>query len=527
MRVVKPQLVRRAENGIAEARAREFEQVLEQSGEAVIVKDLNAVVTYWNREAASLYGYSAQEAIGQPLRKLHAADLSEADYARILERVRSGKSSSASTERRKKNGEIVRVSLKTTPLLDAQGKLIGEITVARDVTTLHRTEEALRAAQATLEARLSAIREANRNLTREMSARRKADAAMKRNNQTLVATVRQLESFHRDGESLSRMAELLQSCSQRDEAYAIVRETAAQLFPDSAGSLFIYRESRDVLEHVTTWGGGPGPGATLAPDECWALRLGSPHFVPRKGTIRCRHPHDGTGSYVCMPVQGQGQILGLLHIALEVGARSMRPARDAEQRLRAMTDRVGPALANLKLRDALRELALHDGLTGLYNRRYMDDALKRELLRAERSGKPVSVLMIDIDHFKIFNDKHGHDAGDFVLNAVARAIMKGIRPSDIACRYGGEELAVVLSECDLESARVRAEQLCRAVRETNLVHLGQTLPAPTASFGVAAYPGNGTKPADLLKAADQALYRAKQEGRDRVCTAPEGPPAAL
>ena len=109
----------------------------------------------------------------------------------------------------------------------------------------------------------------------------------------------------------------------------------------------------------------------------------------------------------------------------------------------------------------------------------------------------------------------------------AKLIMKNIRPSDIACRYGGEELAVVLSECDLESARVRAEQLCRAVRETNLVHLGQTLPAPTASFGVAAYPGNGTKPADLLKAADQALYRAKQEGRDRVCIAPEGPPAAL
>ena len=525
MRVVKPLVVRGTGNGASEGHARELEQVLEQTGEAVIVKDLNAVVTYWNREAATLYGFSAQEAVGQPLRKLHAADLSDADYARILDRIRAGIPTSKSTERRKKSGEIIRVALKTTPLLDAEGELVGEITVARDVTALNRTEEALRAAQATLQARLATIREANRNLTREIAARRKADAAMVRNNKALAATVRQLESFHRDGETLSRMAELLQSCAQRGEAYAIVRETGAQLFPDSSGSLFIYRESRDVLEHVTTWGSERAPDAKLAPDECWALRLGSPHFVPPKGAVRCKHAHEEAESYVCMPVQGQGQVLGLLHIAVEVSARTMRPARDAERRLRAMTDRVGPALANLKLRDALRELALRDALTGMYNRRYLEDALNRELHRAERNGKPVSVVMIDIDHFKHFNDKYGHDAGDFVLGAVARAIMKGIRTSDIACRYGGEELAVVLSEASLEAACARAEQLRLAIRNTNLVHLGQTLPAPTASFGVAAYPANGTKSVDLLKAADQALYRAKQEGRDRVCAATEAAPA--
>ena len=133
--------------------------------------------------------------------------------------------------------------------------------------------------------------------------------------------------------------------------------------------------------------------------------------------------------------------------------------------------------------------------------------------------------MIDIDHFKRFNDQHGHDAGDFVLSAVARAISNNIRPSDIACRYGGQELAVVLPETNLECARTRAEHMRRAIRETNLTHAGQTLPAPTASFGVAVYPADGAKPAELLKAADQALYRAKQEGRDRVCLAGESAPA--
>ncbi len=519
MRGLTQSLPRGADSAPAEPRATDLEQVLEQTGEAVIIKDLNAVVTYWNREAASLYGFSAREAIGKTLRSLHAADLSEAEYARVLERVRAGRPSASFAERRMKNGEILRVALKTAPLLDAGGQLIGEITVARDISTLHRTEEALQAAQASLQAKLATIRDANRKLTREMAARRKADLAMRRNNQALATTIKQLESIQRDGEDLSQMAELLQACTQRGEAYAIVRETGAQLFPSSYGSLFILRESRDTLEHVTSWGSGPAPQKTLVPDECWALRLGNPHFAPQKGAIRCRHAHDDTTSYVCMPIHGQGQVLGLFHIAIEVSPRTRRPARDVEQRLRAMADRVGPALANLKLRDTLRELALRDGLTGLYNRRYLEDVFSRELHRAERSGKPVSVVMIDIDHFKRFNDTHGHDAGDFVLSALARAISNNIRPSDIACRYGGEELAVVLPETTLECARERAEHMRRAIRETNLTHAGQTLPGPTASFGVAVYPVNGATPADLLKAADQALYRAKQQGRDRICVA--------
>jgi diguanylate cyclase (GGDEF)-like protein/PAS domain S-box-containing protein len=519
MRAVNPLTIHEAENGRATANARELAQVLEQSGEAVIVKDLDAVVTYWNREAAALYGFSAEEAIGQPLRKLHAAELSEADYVRLLERVRAGRPSSSTTERRKKTGEIIRVTLKTTPLHDEHGVLVGEITIARDVTAMFLKEEALRRAEETLQLKMAAIRDANRNLSRQIAARREADAAMRRKNQELEATILQLETFHRNGETLSLMAELLQSCTQRTEAYEIVRDTGAQLFPAAAGSLFIYRESRDVLEHASTWGSERKPESTLAPDDCWALRLGRRHFVPPAGTIRCRHAAANATSYVCMPVHGQGQILGLFHIAVDVDERTRRPAPDIEQRLRAICDRVGPALANLKLRDALRELALRDGLTGLYNRRYMEDALNREIHRAERSGKPLSVVMIDIDHFKQFNDKFGHDAGDFVLNAVARAIMKKIRPSDMACRYGGEELAVVLPEASLEIACTRAEQMRLAIRDTNLTHMGQTLPAPTASFGVSVYPAHGTKPVDLLKAADEALYRAKRDGRDRVCTA--------
>jgi PAS domain S-box-containing protein len=171
MRMIKPPAVDKVQ-GAPPAGAIELEQVLDQISEAVIVKDLNAVVTYWNREAASLYGYSAREAIGRPLKNLHAADLSPTDYARLLERIRSGQPSASTAERRKKGGEIVRVAIKTTPLLDEQGELIGEITIARDVTALHQQQEALSAAQATLQSRLAALRDANRKLSREIAAHR-------------------------------------------------------------------------------------------------------------------------------------------------------------------------------------------------------------------------------------------------------------------------------------------------------------------------------------------------------------------
>ena len=508
-----------------------LEQVIEQSGECIFVKDMNAVITLWNREATALYGFTPAEAIGRSIRELHAIDVSDAEFAAILTRVRSGKSITRDLQRRKKNGDIVQVQSRTTPLTDPGGQLIGEISIVRDVTALHHAEAALRSAQEGLEAKIRAIREANRDLKSEVMSRRKTEEALRDSNLTLESTVRQLETFNRDDATLSRMAELLQSCTQRDEAYAVVREIAAKLFHESIGMLYIHRDSRDALEHVAVWGREQALEPPLPPDECWALRLGRPHFVTATSAIRCLHAHGGAKSYVCMPLQGEGQVLGLLHLAVELDAATARPAPGTERRLHALVDRIGPALANLKLRDSLRMLALRDAMTGLYNRRYLEDALKRELHRADRSGKPVALIMIDIDHFKRFNDTFGHDAGDYVLTAVARIIHKNIRPSDLACRYGGEELAVLLPESNLENAAARAEKLRLAIRELSLTHRDQTLPAPTASFGVSEYPVHGANMDDFLKAADRALYRAKESGRDQVCTAqaaPQGgyPPSA-
>jgi diguanylate cyclase (GGDEF)-like protein len=163
-----------------------------------------------------------------------------------------------------------------------------------------------------------------------------------------------------------------------------------------------------------------------------------------------------------------------------------------------------------------RELAITDPLTGLHNRRYLWELLGRELLKARRNGTPVAAILADIDHFKRFNDTWGHEAGDLVLKRVADVIREHVRGSDIGCRYGGEELAVILPETAPEVAVERAERIRRGIAGLRLEHGGHRLDAVTSSFGVAIFPQHADNAEALLRAADEALYEAKKAGRDRV-----------
>jgi diguanylate cyclase (GGDEF)-like protein len=173
------------------------------------------------------------------------------------------------------------------------------------------------------------------------------------------------------------------------------------------------------------------------------------------------------------------------------------------------------ALSNIALREKLRTQSLRDPLTGLYNRRYMEDALERYVSLAERSGAATSVIMLDLDHFKALNDKHGHAKGDAVLRDVAAQLVGGLRPTDVVCRYGGEELLVILPDCGAEDACLRAEALRSRIEGLSEVHDA----AISASFGVSSIPEISTSAADLIPMADNALYSAKQQGRNRVVCA--------
>jgi diguanylate cyclase (GGDEF)-like protein len=220
---------------------------------------------------------------------------------------------------------------------------------------------------------------------------------------------------------------------------------------------------------------------------------------------------------VCLPLSVHGETLGVLM------SHAVATSAEEQHRVEALLGSVGEAvkfgLANLKLRDALREAALRDSLTGLFNRRYFDETAPREVQRTHRSGKPLALAAIDLDHFKRFNDGFGHEAGDLVLRETARVLATGLRSTDIVCRVGGEELVALLLDSTAEDAATRMEAVRRQLAGLSLQHQGRPLPAVTVSIGVAQAPAHGSTAEDLMRAADQALYAAKAQGRDRIVVA--------
>jgi len=217
-------------------------------------------------------------------------------------------------------------------------------------------------------------------------------------------------------------------------------------------------------------------------------------------------------------MSAQGEVLGVLHVRLTspIGAGSEGPAEQKQRVVLSDADQFALALANLRLRETLRGLSIRDPLTGLFNRRYLEESLDRELRRAQRRGLPVAILMLDVDQFKLFNDTFGHEAGDLVLKEVAALLKSNTRAEDIACRYGGEEFTLILPEMTLEHAKVKAHRVNEAVRQLRILQGQQFLGSVTISVGVAIFPTDGSNAREVLHAADAALYRAKQGGRDRV-----------
>ncbi|TIW43682.1 MAG: GGDEF domain-containing protein, partial [Mesorhizobium sp.] len=228
---------------------------------------------------------------------------------------------------------------------------------------------------------------------------------------------------------------------------------------------------------------------------------------------------NGKKGYVCMPLAAQGETLGILHLCEPNAAEKPQWLAERQQILRGVVDTLALALANLRLRETLRQQSIRDPNTGLFNRRYLEETSSRELRRMERSSQPLAIIMLDVDHFKQFNDTFGHEAGDLVLKQVAATLIEHARDSDVVSRYGGEEFALVMPGASLEEGAQRAEALRQAIKQLHLAHRGRTLGTVTASFGVAAYPEHGAGWAELTNAADHAQYDAKAEGRDRVVVA--------
>ena len=318
--------------------------------------------------------------------------------------------------------------------------------------------------------------------------------------------------------SLSHYAGLLQSCQTLQEAMDMTAHVLANLIPDIGGRCYVLRASQNLAETTARFGREAIASADLLhPNDCWALRRGQPQRsqADRNG-VRCAHldmidDEASTRWSLCVPLMAQNTSLGLLNLSGE------RPVQDSELLLiQAVAEQLSLAIVNLQLRETLRVQSLRDPLTGLYNRRYLEENLQRELLRCQRRKLPLSVLMLDVDHFKRFNDEHGHAAGDALLARIGQLLLDLVRNEDIACRYGGEEFTIVLPEADTETALQRAEQIRAAIGSATILHLRQSFGPATCSIGLATSQGDRETPQQLLQIADAALYRAKAEGRDRV-----------
>ena len=315
---------------------------------------------------------------------------------------------------------------------------------------------------------------------------------------------------------LFEMADVLQSASDHGDANAVLRATAAELVPGFSGALYIFNNSRDRLVLSTAWGRDEEDmHETISPGACWALKRGKPHLNRADGRKLCCDHHLGSEALLEIPMIARGEIVGLLQLFAEgVGAEERLEA--AQELGSALADGMSLALANMALREKLRNQALRDPLTGLYTRRYMEDSLQRFVRLAERETREVSVVMVDLDHFKRLNDEHGHAFGDTVLRESAHALVAALRETDIVCRYGGEELVVILPDCNIERAADKAELLRQRIEGLSETHKAEI----SASFGVASIPHTSGGVADLLAAAAAALYKAKQGGRNPVQKAP-------
>jgi len=448
--------------------------LLANVADAVIATDRAFRIQSWNAAAERIYGWTAGEVLGRRVDEVLVTRYIHDSQEAALDVLFSEGRWSGEVEQRRRDGSYAPTQSSVTLLRNGTEQVIGMVAINRDISERRHAERLLQAVNARLE---QAIIEARRHTAEAMQ--------------------------------INQMHDLLQVCQNRAEAAEVIGQRLAALFPDHGGYLAVRVPGANDLEVICQWG-EQHPAAPVFPiEDCWALRRGQIHVLAGpEGGLRCRHLGAAPAAYrYCLPLAVRSEIYGVLHIAGEAQLRS--------ELLISVGDTIKLALANIDLREALREQAILDPLTGLFNRRYLEATLPREVYRARREGEPLCVAMLDIDYFKSFNDRYGHEAGDTLLREVGWILREHMRKSDIACRYGGEEFVLVLPGSAIEDTVRRLEQIRGLVHALQIDFHGRRLEPVSVSVGVAAYGGAGGFE-ELLRAADEALYAAKRAGRNTI-----------
>jgi diguanylate cyclase (GGDEF)-like protein/PAS domain S-box-containing protein len=460
--------------------------LIENSPFGIVVLNQAGNVALCNRAFEKLFGYERTKVIGKKLESLIPSHLPD-DLLEFSPRVYAGQSVQGSTRRARKDGTLVDVEVHAVPLV-IDGHVRGAYALYNDIT------DAIKAAQE---------REAQGN--------------------TLKRSLTELQSRTNEMTLLIELSDMLQCCASLEEAYSVITQFGKKLFSaESSGSLSVFKSSRNILESAGAWGANLTPLAPFSPDSCWALRRGKPHWsTGSSAELVCNHLKNylGANDGLCVPMVAQGETIGVLQ--LQIGNTESESSNENTQVVlqriaSSAAGQIALSIASLKLREALKDQSIRDPLTGLYNRRFMQESLDRELLRARRTNRPFTVMFVDIDHFKRFNDSFGHDAGDLVLQVFANTLVNHFRGGDIICRYGGEEFALVLPDSSLKDAERRANDLRVEVKKLSINHRNTILEPITFSVGLAAFPEHGSTAEELFRVADKCLYDSKTQGRDRI-----------
>ncbi|MBW1988277.1 MAG: diguanylate cyclase [Deltaproteobacteria bacterium] len=376
---------------------------------------------------------------------------------------------------------------------------------------------------AKVKARTAELAEKNERLESENALRKAAENELAAANARLTRWVGELEENNRRMARLNSLSDDLQAAASEKEALSLAANAAKDLFSDGRGAFFWTAGNGERFIPSTWWPAeAPAPEGFLA-EDCPCLQEKAP-LVAKPGEEKlCAHDVRGPGmATVCVPLAAHGEVLGVLNFSFDLSEEKFTPGQ-AARRLEIMprmavtvADHTALAVSNIRLRDRLQGLSVRDPLTGLFNRRYMEETLIREASRALRNDGAVGIVMLDVDRFKDFNDSFGHEAGDFLLRKLGLLLANSVRAGDVACRYGGEEFVLILPGADLQNTFSRAEEIRRQVAKELFLKIGGQHRSATVSAGVAVFPDHGADIHAAINAADKALYLAKKNGRNRV-----------
>jgi diguanylate cyclase (GGDEF)-like protein/PAS domain S-box-containing protein len=497
-----------------------YRLLAETAGEGIWVVDSDGVTTYANQAMSEMLRCEG-ELVGRKLADfVFEEDIDEAQN-NILRRL-SGIRERHEFRFRRSDGTAVHTIVFASPVLNDNGTPIGSLKVVTDVSDLvateHKLEQLNRELEQRVEDRTGALEISNRELAQEVVMREYMQQELRASNENLNRYLQELERQNEDINRLNVLSDQLHCCDTHTEILRVLERNCDELFKSEGGVLLDWRDEQ-LHQLGAPWGIGIDPAWVPAPHASLALRQGRlyPDSPEQQSVLPAARIND---RYVVMAaLQSRGNSIGALVLLRSQPFWSGETLVDDrfEQLLRALADHTALALNNLILREQLREQSLSDPLTGLYNRRYMVQQMAHLIALWERGGQSFSIILIDVDHFKSFNDRFGHDVGDEVLVSIADLLQAEVRKSDIACRMGGEEFVVVMAGASAELACARAEGLRKAVKSLKLSGVRDEV--VTISAGVARFPEHGEDAFALMRAADKALYESKHSGRDRISLA--------